>query len=243
MPRRPRITLPEVAHHLIQRGNNKQACFHADQDYELFLKWLQEYAKEAACYVHAFVLMTNHVHMLVTPTTTHGVGYLMKRLGQRYVQYFNRNYQRSGSLWEGRYRSCLVQGDHYALACYRYIELNPVRASMVQRPEEYRWSSYRENARSGGSLLISPHDTYLGLADAPSTRALAYRRLFKECLAPDLICEFRSATNGNYAVGEDRFKHDIELALGRRATPGRIGRPEQVSKRQRKVEKKRGLSP
>jgi len=148
MPRRARITLPEVAHHLIQRGNNRQACFYANQDYELFLKWLQEYATEADCPVHAYVLMTNHVHLLLTPMTSNGVGYLMKRLGQRYVQYINRTYLRSGSLWEGRFRSCLVQGARYALTCYRYIELNPVRASMVQHPAEYRWSSYRANRQS-----------------------------------------------------------------------------------------------
>jgi putative transposase len=223
-----------VAHHLIQRGNNKRACFYMDQDYELFLKWLQEYSTAADCHVHAYVLMSNHVHLLVTPMAANGVGYLMKRLGQRYVQYINREYRRSGSLWEGRFRSCLVQGALYALTCYRYVELNPVRASMVRHPAEYRWSSYRVNAQGEASPLIAPHDTYLSLARTSPKRAIAYRELFDETLDADLVDEFRTATNGNYAIGCDRFKRDIELALHRRATPGRSGRPRLASKEDKK---------
>ncbi len=232
MPRRARITLPEVAHHLIQRGNNRQACFYANRDYELFLDWLQEYATETDCRVHAYVLMSNHVHLLVTPMTASGVGSMMKRLGQRYVQYVNRTYRRSGSLWEGRFRSCLVQGSRYTLACYKYIELNPIRASMVLHPAEYRWSSYRANGQGESSSLLTPHPCYEALAQKAPNRAVAYRRLFEESLGPDLLNEFRAATNGNYAIGSNRFKRYVELTIGRRATPGRSGRPRLVPKKE-----------
>jgi putative transposase len=169
--------------------------------------------------------MTNHVHLLATPTSANGVGQLMKRLGQRYVQYFNRRYGRSGSLWEGRFRSCIVDDCRYALACYRYVELNPVRAFMVRHPAEYRWSSYRANAHGEASALITPHDTYLSLARTSSGRTAAYRRLFAQSLGADLVDDFRTATNGNLAVGSERFKQEMASALGRRVTPGRPGRP------------------
>lgn len=144
--RRPRLTTANIPLHIIQRGNNRQACFFADEDYRCYLEWLEEYSHTSGCAIHAYVLMTNHVHLLLTPSEATSTCMLMKRLGQRYVQYVNRVYKRSGTLWEGRYRSCLAQDDLYLLACQRYIELNPVRATMVDTPDEYRWSSYRTNA-------------------------------------------------------------------------------------------------
>lgn len=138
MPRRPRLALPNVPLHIIQRGNNRQACFYAEEDYRIYLDWLREYADKTDCHVHAYVLMTNHVHLLISAARPDSPGGLMKALGQRYVQYVNRAYRRSGTLWEGRFRSCLAQEDRYLLACQRYIELNPVRANMVEHPAEYR---------------------------------------------------------------------------------------------------------
>src|SRR5258708_29444793 len=143
MSRRLRLTLAGVAVHLIQRGNNRGACFFADEDYARYLGYVAEFAPQFGCAVHAFVLMTNHVHLLLTPQQTDGASRLMQRLGQHYVQYVNRTYRRSGTLWEGRFRSCLAQSEDYVLACYSYIELNPVRAGMVRHPVDYRWSSYR----------------------------------------------------------------------------------------------------
>ena len=143
MPRRPRVVLPHIPLHLIQRGNNRQVCFVADEDYRFYLEWLKEFAGKTGCRVHAYVLMTNHVHLLISADRGESPGVLMKALGQRYVQYFNRTYRRSGTLWEGRYRSCLTQAEDYLLACQRYIELNPVRAGMVEHPADYPWSSYR----------------------------------------------------------------------------------------------------
>ena len=174
---------------------------------------------------HAYVLMTNHVHLLVSSGEADGVGAMMKSLGQRYVQYVNRSYRRSGSLWEGRYRSCLTQEEDYLLACQRYIELNPVRAGMVVHPAEYRWSSYRANAQGEESPLIVPHSLYLALGANPEGRQAAYRELFRYHLEPGLVDAIRRATNGNFALGNERFGEQIASALGRRAQPGRSGRP------------------
>jgi putative transposase len=225
MPRRPRITLPGVPIHLIQRGNNRQACFFADEDYQAYLGWLEEYALQTDCVIHAYVLMTNHVHLLLTPQKASGTGELMKRLGQRYVQYINRSYRRSGTLWEGRFRSCLTQEEDYLLGCYRYIELNPIRANMVDHPAEYRWSSYRANAQGENSTLITKHELYNALGLDAEKRCAVYRELFRYQLEPGLVDEIRAATNGNYALGSTRFQEQITAELGRRVTPGRAGRP------------------
>src|SRR5688572_18564238 len=146
MPRRKRLYVAGLPVHIIQRGNNRQACFYADEDYQFFLYHLARIAKRFRCALHAYVLMTNHFHLLLTSELDDGPSLLMKFLGQRYVQYVNRTYKRSGSLWEGRFRSGLVQTDRYLLGCYRYIEMNPVRANMVKHPIEYAWSSYAANA-------------------------------------------------------------------------------------------------
>lgn len=225
MPRRPRIILPNIPLHLIQRGNNRQACFFADDDYRVYLDWLEEYAKKTHCAIHAYVLMTNHVHLLLTPQTESAAGELMKRLGQRYVQYVNRTYRRSGTLWEGRFRSCLTQEESYVLSCYRYIELNPVRADMVTHPAEYRWSSYRTNAQGMRSSFLIPQTQYQALGSDSKTRYSAYRELFRYHLDPGLVDEIRLATNGNYALGSSRFKAQVSATLGRRVMPGKFGRP------------------
>ena len=225
MPRRARVSLPNIPHHIIQRGNNRQACFYAEQDYQIYLDWLGKYAREYDCAIHAYVLMTNHVHLLVTPKHAEAVGQLMKRLGQRYVQYVNRTYRRSGTLWEGRFRSCLVQEDAYLLGCYRYIELNPVRAEMVEHPADYPWSSYRVNGQGESSELLTPHAVYLALGCNDLSHVTAYRELFKHHLEPQLVDELRSASNGNYVLGSSRFAEEVEKVLGRRVTPGHAGRP------------------
>ncbi len=175
MPRRPRIVIPQMPLHVIQRGNNRQACFFADEDYRRYLDWLREYAGELGCDIHAYVLTTNHVHLLLTPREADSVGRLMKRLGQRYVQYVNRVYQRSGTLWEGRFKSCLTQEEQYVLGCYRYIELNPVRAGMVEHPADYPWTSYRINAQNEKSELVTPHPLYGSSPDRVGSLAVKSR--------------------------------------------------------------------
>ncbi|WP_417663503.1 transposase [Pseudomonas sp.] len=225
MPRRARLLLPGMALHLIQRGNNRSVCFYSNEDYQFYLEHLADQAQKHGCAVHAWCLMTNHVHLLITPSTVESVGRLMKGLGQRYVQYINRTYRRSGTLWEGRYRSCLLNEESYVLACYRYIEMNPVRAGMVDHPAEYRWSSYRVNAQGESSSLIKPHLLFSRLGEDSEQRASAYRELFRYELDPGLVDQIRSATNSNYALGSPRFAAEVANALGRRVVAGKPGRP------------------
>lgn len=229
MPRRARVTLANVPLHLIQRGNNRQACFFADEDYRFYLDQLTESAKKYGVWIHAYVLMTNHVHMLISAGRADAPGAMMKSLGQRYVQYINRTYRRSGTLWEGRFRSSLTQQETYLLACQRYIELNPVRAGMVSHPAEYRWSSYRSNAQGEPDALVRPHEIYSALGQDAATRQAAYRELFRYELDPGQVDEIRQATNGNYALGNASFAEQVTVALGRRATPGKSGRPRKVA--------------
>ena len=228
MPRRARISLPNVPLHLIQRGNNRQACFFADEDYLFYLDWLGNSAAKAGCIIHAYALMTNHVHLMLSSRTVDGVGAMMKALGQRYVQYVNRTYRRSGTLWEGRFRSCLLQEESYLLACQRYIELNPVRAGMVVHPGEYRWSSYRANGQGETNPLVQPHERYLALGADAELRLSAYRELFRYELEPGVVDEIRMATNGNYVLGDSSFADQIAQTLGRRVQPGKPGRPRKI---------------
>lgn len=170
--------------------------------------------------------MINHVHLLVTPERQDSASLTMKHLGQRYVQYINRTYQRSGTLWEKRFKSCLAQSERYVLGCYRNIELNPVRAGMVEHPADYPWSSYRSNGQGMASTLLRPHSLYSALGRSDEARCGCYRALFRVHLEPALIDEIRQATNGNFVLGDARFGAAIEAMLQRRVTPGKAGRPE-----------------
>jgi len=175
--------------------------------------------------------MTNHVHLLLTPQQADGPALMMKHLGQRYVQYINRTYQRSGTLWEGRFRSCLTQSEEYVLACYRYIELNPVRAGMVRHPRDYRWTSWHANGDGKADRLITPHNEFLRLGRENVARRAAYRELFKAHMELETVELIRQATNGNFALGNERLRRQIEAALGRRAerrSPGRKAANPQV---------------
>ena len=225
MPRRARLSLPGIPWHIIQRGNNRAVCFHAEEDYRRYLDELTELSARFGCAVHAYALMTNHVHLLLTPAKADSAGLLMKHLGQRYVQYVNRSYRRSGTLWEGRFRSCLTQTEDYVLACYRYIELNPVRAGMVKHPRDYRWTSYHANADGRRDGLITPHDQYLRLGRGEDARREAYRALFKAHMDEETVDRIRAATNGNYVLGGSRFEAEIAAMLKRRVARGKAGRP------------------
>ncbi len=196
MPRTARLVVPDMAVHIVQRGHDRAACFFDEADYRAYLEALRQYAAEFGCSVHAYCLMTNHVHLLLTPRTEDGCALMMKRLAQCYTQHVNKVKERTGSLWQGRYRSCLVTSERYALACYRYVELNPVSAGMVGHPRDYRWSSYRANAEGRPDQLIEPHPAYPGVN--------AYRGLFNDELDEALVDELRKATSAGYAAGSIR---------------------------------------
>jgi putative transposase len=225
MPRQARLVLPGVALHIVQRGNNRADCFRRDGDYMLYLLHLRELSGEFDCRVHAYCLMTNHVHMLITPSSAEACTALMRNLGQRYVQCFNRAYQRTGTLWEGRYRSCVVESAQYVLACYRYIEQNPVRARMVDSPGAYAWSSYRANTGAIADPMVAPHIEYLALGAAQETRHRAYTELFGKSIEPPLLLGIRGATNGGYPLGSAEFKLQVRETHGRRLERGKPGRP------------------
>ena len=225
MPRRARLAMAGVAWHIIQRGNNRSACFYAEEDCRRYLDTLKEQSDKHGCAVHAYVLMTNHVHLLVTPERVDSVAAMMKNLGQRYVQYVNRTYRRSGTLWEGRFKSCLAQREDYVLACYRYIELNPVRANMVSHPSDYRWSSYFANAYGKEDSLLTMHEEYLRVGRNEDERRHNYRELFAVHMDADLVQKITKTTNGNFVLSKDRFAEEIEQALARRVLPGKPGKP------------------
>jgi len=225
MPRLPRLFLPGQAHHVIQRGNNRQAIFWHDEDYHLFLSHLADGLAAEGCRLHAYVLMTNHVHLLVSAEAAAAIPRLMQSVGRRYVTKVNRAYGRTGTLWEGRYKSTILDSETYVLACHRYIEANPLRARMVTAAAAYPWSSYRCHALGRADPLLTPHPTYTALAPTASGRQEAYRALFDQGLDDDLLDALRDATNRGWVPGSGRFQSEIAAALGRRVTPPRRGRP------------------
>jgi len=225
MARLPRIHLPHIPQHIIQRGNNHCACFASSEDFKAYIHWLKEYAQQYSVDVHAWVLMTNHVHLLCTPRETGAISQLMQSLGRRYVQYFNNRYKRTGTLWEGRYKSCLIQEELYLLHVYRYIELNPVRAAMVLEPAEYSWSSYQINALGKKSDLCSPHSEYIKLGANDIQRQSNYQELFKVHIEAAVIEGVRSSLNKGLALGNEHFKLEVEQLSGRRVKAGKRGRP------------------
>jgi putative transposase len=229
MARRARLRLGGVAIHLVQRGVDRQPCFFSDDDRHHYLTELAKLAPEQGCAIHAYVLMTNHVHLLLTPRNADGPSLLMQRLGRRHVRALNERYERTGTLWEGRFRSCITEDDGYVLACYRYIELNPVRAGMVARAADYPWSSHGANAHGHADTagLITPHEQYLGLGAEGHARRAAYRSLFDHDEDPQQRSAIRDATNGNYVLGSTRFQAKIEEMLCRRVSRGRPGRKAQ----------------
>jgi putative transposase len=222
MPRQARLVLPDVALHVRQRGHNRNACFWHDTDRIVYLSLLHELAKDAACAVHAYVLMTNHVHLLLTPRDAGSCATLMRNLGQRYVQYVNRRYERSGTLWEGRYRSCLVDSPDYVLGCHRYIELNPVRAGMVATACGYRWSSHNGNLGEAPNAILTAHCEYRALSDDEQARRAAYRDLFRQAEDPKFLAAIREATDGGYPLLGEKLKAQM-AATGRRLEPRKPG--------------------
>jgi putative transposase len=223
MARLPRMVIPGQPQHVIVRGNNRSEIFCCDADYRFYLEKLLAACKKHDCQVHAYVLMTNHVHLLMTPFSETGLSKALQMLGRYYVQYFNYCYRRTGTLWEGRYKATLIDSDSYLLTCMRYIELNPVRAGMAADPIEYPWSSYRFNVLGQTDDLITPHAEFHRLGTDDSACRAAYRALFNQSISEAQINEIREATNKAWALGDSRFKERIQLQLARRVEPSPRG--------------------
>jgi putative transposase len=225
MARLPRLIAPGLPHHLIQRGNNRQPIFLDEVDCARYLDDLADLARAHDLAIHAYVLMANHAHLLATPAGDDTLGRLMQALGRRYVRWFNARHRRTGTLWEGRYRSTVVESDRYLLACMRYIELNPVRAGLVEEPGAYRWSSYRHQVGLRADPLVTEHAAYWGLGNTPFERQVAYGALFEQGVADEDLRAIRSATNSGWALGRSCFVEAVAAKAGRRSAPNRPGRP------------------
>ncbi len=214
MPRRPRYCPAGMPVHVVQRGNNRQVCFTSDKDMAAYAAWLYEAAEKYGVLIHAWVFMTNHIHLLLTPGCDNAISRCMQYLGRYYVRYFNFHYSRTGTLFEGRFKASLVQSNRYLLTCCRYIELNPVRAGLVADPADYVWSSYRANAFGYPVKMWFPHDEYLSLGRSIEVRQKAYQQLFFEEIGEGLIADIRHAVNTGFALGNDRFRSEIEQLTG-----------------------------
>ncbi|MDG5499646.1 transposase [Marinobacter sp. BGYM27] len=225
MPRKTRMYLPGVPVHVVQRGHNRDACFFAEEDFRYYRQVLGEGLKRYGAELHAYCLMTNHVHLLLTPQHTDSISRLMQHVGRQYVQYVNRTYRRSGTLWEGRHKGSLIDAEGYLLSCYRYIELNPVTACMVSKPEEYPWSSFRFNALGEPDSLISPHSLFEALAVNGVDRSIAYRDLFRFSLPEQARNDIAKCLSASQILGSGRFREQVESALGRKAGKVGKGRP------------------
>lgn len=225
MPRLPRLDLPGIPQHVVQRGHDRLPCFVAEVDYMRYRQELLDAAPRHGCAIHAYVLMTNHVHLLVSPATEGAVSRMMQMLGRRYVGGFNARYRRSGTLWEGRFKSCLVDSEDYLLRCYRYIELNPVRARMVEAPGQYPWSSYAANALGRTDHLVTPHPAWLALDPEPGVRRVRYAEWVSEDTDAEETAEIRVHLRQGKAYGSQRFRRHIETLVGRCAEVRPRGRP------------------
>lgn len=230
MPRRARMYLPDFPYHIVQRGNNREACFIEAENYQYYLELWKEVSLRYGVSVHAYCLMTNHIHVLATPLDKTSISNTMKVVGSRYAQYINKTYKRTGTLWEGRHRSSLVQTEKYFLTCSRYIELNPVAANMVKSPEEYKWSSYGINAW-GDESWLKPHEEYIRLGVTPEKRCYTYRMLFNNHLDEMDVSLIRKAAHYCQPVGDDRFKEMIEKKHGIKIGLTRRGRPKIIDDR------------
>lgn len=215
MPRKPRYFLACVPCHVVQRGHNREPCFAAADDYRYYLQCLRQAGLKYQVAIHAYVLMTNHVHLLLTPATAEGIPQLMQSLGRRYVQYVNVSYRRSGTLWEGRFRASLIDTERYLLSCYCYIELNPIRAGMVAKAEDYPWSSFGANGWGHEDRLSQPHEIYQLLGATPEEQQRRYRELLAG-LDDQRLQELRTGLNRCVPVGNDRFKDAVDQRLQRR---------------------------
>ncbi len=228
MPRKPRFYLPGIPVHIVQRGHSREPVFFETADYQAYLNWFEEASHRYGCDIHAYVLMTNHIHILATPKEKESVSRMMQYIGRRYVPYINHTYGSSGSIWEGRYKASLIQDEEYLLSCMRYIELNPVRAAMVKSPGAYRWSSYGVNALGKENKIIKAHSLYKTLGRNAAQRREAYKSLFKAHVDEKELNEIRASWQTGTPLGNDYFKEKVERKLGCKVGQARRGRPNKL---------------
>jgi putative transposase len=225
MPRRPRVFIPGLPVHVIQRGNNRGQVFFGPKDAQKYLDWLAEAAATHRLAIHAYVLMTNHIHLLATPDTAHSLPRAMRDVNWRYSRHINDTQTRTGSVWEGRYRASVIEAEDYFFACSRYIELNPVRAGMAATPAAYRWSSYKANAQGAPDPVVTPHELYAALGDTPDARAEGYGALFDNALTEPALGALRDAVNGGWPLGRDSFVALLSRHAGQPLQIRKRGRP------------------
>ena len=228
MARLPRLVLPNHPHHIIQEGNDRQLIFREDEDYQRFLGWLKESAREFKVAIHAYVLMPNHLHLLASPSTEEGLARMMQRVGRYYVPWFNQKYARLGGLFRGRFKTSLIDSDRYFMMCSRYIEFNPVRNGVVSDPTDYRWSSYAHHAGVRQDSLITDHALYWGLGNTPFQREAAYIELARHPLSATELESINQAVLRGWPLGSDAFKTQLELKAKRQVLPAKRGRPFKV---------------
>ena len=225
MPRKPRFVIPGVPVHIVQRGRSREPVFYDDADYQVYLSRLKEAAERYQCQIHAYVLMTNHIHLLATPSDTQGITRMMQYIGRHYVPYINHTYGGSGSIWEGRYKANLIQDESYLLTCMRYIELNPVRAKMVNTPTQYRWSSFHRNGQGKQDSIVIPHQMYQKLGKTEALRLATYKALFKAHIDDAELSDIRNAWQTGTPLGNDYFRQKVEEKLGCKVGQAKRGRP------------------
>ena len=225
MARLPRLSVVGYPHHVILRGNNRQDIFRSMADYQRMLDLLFEHSRVYKVDIHSYVLMSNHLHLLLTPQEDQGLSKMMQAVGRSYVQVFNKVHGRTGTLWEGRYRSTLIQTERYLLACMAYIDLNPVRAHIVAQPEQYEWSSYAHYAGGGADRLITPHALYWSLGNTPFAREAAYAELVHAGISADQQGALTDATLSGWALGDEGFLKTLQAQTSRRLGKAKAGRP------------------
>lgn len=225
MARQPRLTVAAYPHHVIQRGNDRQAIVRDDADRQRLLALWQEHAQAFNVAIHAYVIMDNHFHLLLTPSTDQGLPQMMQAVGRAYVRYFNLRHQRTGTLWEGRYRSNLIESERYLLACMVYMDLNPVRAGMVALPSEFKWSSHSHCIGQASSPWLTPHALFWGLGNTPFAREAAYAELVETGLALREKEQLTQSVLSGWALGSSDFLGELQHTTQRRLVPGKAGRP------------------
>lgn len=228
MARLPRLVLPNQPHHIIQRGNDRRLIFREEEDYQRFLAWLKESSRFYSVAIHAYVLMPNHLHLLATPGDNEGLAQMMQKLGRFYVPWFNNKYERTGGLFQGRFRTSLVDSERYFLTCSRYVELNPVRAQLVSNPLDYPWSSYAHHAGTRVDPIVTDHLLYWSLGNTPFQREAAYMDLVQQGLSSEELDTINKAVLKGQPLGSHNFKADLERKTQRQVLPAKLGRPFKV---------------